>query len=118
MPEPTLFQKIFNGEIKGEILYKDDLVFVIKDIFPKAKVHLLIIPIEPIVTAADIEPKHEPTIGRMFTVARKMAEELGIAETGYRLIVNCKEWGGQEVMHLHMHLLGGEKLGAMIGRKK
>lgn len=117
MSEPTLFQKIFSGQIKSEILYQDDLVFVINDLYPKAKVHLLIIPIEPIPTAADVEKRHELTIGRMFTVARKMAEERGIAEKGYRLLVNCKEWGGQEIYHLHMHLLGGEPLGPMVGKK-
>lgn len=114
MSEKTLFQKIYAGEIPSEILYKDDLVFVIKDIHPARKVHLLIIPIEPIPTASDIEPQHEAAMGRMFTVARKMAEQFGTAEKGYRLIVNCKEWGGQEVYHLHMHLLGGERVGRMV----
>ena len=112
----TLFQKIYAGEIPAEILYKDEKVFVIKDISPKAKVHLLIIPIEPIPTAADLEEKNELIVGRMFIVARKMAENFGIAENGYRLIVNCREWGGQEVPHLHMHLLGGQRLGAMVGK--
>jgi histidine triad (HIT) family protein len=116
-PTKTLFQKIYDGEINSEILYKDELVFVIKDIHPQAKIHLLIIPIEPIQTVSDLESKHELTAGRLFTVARKMAEQFNISDKGYRLIVNCKADGGQEVPHLHMHLLGGEKLGPMITRK-
>lgn len=111
--EPTLFQKIYNGEIPGEILYKDDLVFVIKNIYPEAKVHLLIIPIKPIPTAADVEFEDEEMLGRLFIAGRKVAEQLQIDKMGYRLIVNCRQHGGQEIYHLHMHLLGGEQLGAM-----
>ena len=110
----TLFQKIYAGEIKSEILYQDELVFVIKDIHPAAKVHLLIIHIEPIPTVSDLQEQHQQVAGRMMIVASKMAHELGIADSGFRLIINCKEDGGQEVYHLHMHLLGGEPLGKMI----
>lgn len=116
MTELTLFQKIYNGEIPAEILYKDEDVFVIKDIHPKAKVHLLIIPIKPIQTVSDVSDEDTMVLGKLFIAARKMAEMFGIAESGYRLIVNCREHGGQEVYHLHMHLLGGEKLGAMVGK--
>lgn len=116
MSEPTLFQKILSGEIKSEILYQDDLVFAIKDIYPKKAVHLLIMPVKPIPTAADVTAADEPALGRMFTVARKLAEQMNIADSGYRLIVNCKQDGGQEVYHLHMHLLGGEPVGPMTSK--
>ena len=116
MSELTLFQKILKGEIKSEILYQDELVFVIRDIHPAKKIHLLIIPVKPIPTVSDVIPEDEPMIGHMFTVARRMAEQFEIAESGYRLIINCKAHGGQEVYHLHMHLLGGEPIGPMVSR--
>ncbi len=111
---PTLFEKIIAGDIDADILYQDELVTAFRDIHPRAKTHILVIPNEPIPTAADVESKHEAALGRLFTTARKVAEEEGIAEDGYRLIVNCKEHGGQEIYHLHMHLVGGEHLGKML----
>ena len=75
---------------------------------------MLIVPNEPIPTVADVEARHEAALGRLFTVARAVAEQEGIAEDGYRLIVNCREHGGQEVDHLHVHLLGGRPLGPML----
>lgn len=116
-PSKTLFQKIFSGEINGEILYKDDLVFAIADISPRAAIHILIIPIEPIPTAADVTSTHEAALGRLFTVAARLAREFGISETGYRLVVNCKDDAEQEVYHLHMHMIGGQKLGPMTTSK-
>ena len=67
-------------------------------------------------TVNDVEPEHELALGRLFTVARKLAAEAGIAENGYRLIMNCNQHGGQEVYHIHMHLVGGKALGAMVAR--
>ena len=112
----TIFGKIIEGEIDADVLYKDDLVTAFRDVNPQAPVHVLIVPNEAIPTAADVEAHHETALGRLFTVARKIAEDEGIAEDGYRLIVNTREHGGQEVFHLHMHLLGGRPLGPMLAR--
>ena len=114
MADETLFTKIINGEIPADIVHRDDRVTAFRDISPQAPTHVLIVPNEPIPTVADVEESHEAVLGRLFTVARRIAEEDGIAEDGYRLIVNCREHGGQEVFHLHMHLLGGRPLGPML----
>lgn len=110
----TIFGKIVRREIPSDILYQDELVTAFRDTGPQAPTHILIVPNEPIPTAADVTERDEPALGRLFTVARKIAEQEGIAERGYRLIVNCREDGGQEVFHLHMHLLGGRPLGRMV----
>ncbi len=117
MAEETIFSKIIRKEIPAEILYQDDLVTAFRDINPAAPTHILIIPNKLIPTAADVENEDEITLGRLFTVARKLAEQENIAESGYRLIVNCKQDGRQEVYHLHMHLLGGRDMGFMVSRK-
>ncbi|MFO7893494.1 MAG: HIT domain-containing protein [Longimicrobiales bacterium] len=112
----TIFGKIIEGEVDADVVYKDDLVTAFRDVNPQAPVHVLIVPNERIPTVADVEAHHETTLGRMFTVARKLAEDEGIDEDGFRLIVNTREHGGQEVFHLHMHLLGGRPLGPMLAR--
>jgi histidine triad (HIT) family protein len=114
---PTIFSKIIAREIPSEIVYQDDLVTAFKDINPQAPVHILIVPNKEIPTAADVTADDELALGRLFTAARKIAEEQGIAASGYRLIVNCKNDGGQEVYHLHMHLVGGHPLGRMLTRR-
>lgn len=113
MTQDTLFAKIVRREIPADIVYQDDLVTAFRDIHPQAPVHVLIVPNAVVPTAADAETEHEAALGRMFTAARKIAEREGLGE-GYRLIVNCKDHGGQEVYHLHMHLLGGRPLGPML----
>jgi len=115
MQQDSLFAKIVRRELPADILYQDDLVTAFRDIHPQAPVHVLIVPNVSIPTAADVLPEHEAALGRMFTVARRVAEEQGL-EQGYRLMVNCKEHGHQEVFHLHMHLLGGRPLGPMLTR--
>ncbi len=112
----TLFEKIICGDISAEIVYSDDRVTAFRDIGPKAPTHILIVPNKPIPTVNDVKEEDEATLGRLFTVARKLAEDDGIADEGYRLIVNCNSHGGQEVFHLHMHLLGGRPLGPMLSR--
>ena len=114
MPPETIFSKIIRREIPAAILHQDELVTAFRDIGAQAPTHVLIVPNELVPTAADVAPRHEAALGRMFTVARRIAEQEGIAEDGYRLIVNCRAHGGQEVSHLHMHLVGGRPLGRML----
>lgn len=114
MAEETIFSKIIRQEIPTPLLYQDDLVTAFRDISPQVESHILIIPNKLIPTVNDVTDEDELTMGRMFTVARKLAKEEGIDERGYRLIVNCNQEGGQEVYHLHMHLLGGQPLGKML----
>src|SRR5580698_561079 len=113
---PTLFEKIIAGDLPATVLYRDPRVIAFLDIRPAAPVHILIVPNKPIPTANDIADEDEALIGHMFIVARDLARQQGIAESGYRLIINCKAHGGQEVYHLHVHLLGGRPLGPMVTR--
>jgi histidine triad (HIT) family protein len=116
-PAETIFSKIIRQEIPAPLLFQDELVTAFRDITPQAKSHILIVPNKLIPTVNDIEAEDELTIGRMFTVAKKLAKEEGIAEDGYRLIMNCNQDGGQEIYHIHMHLVGGQKLGRMLAAK-
>ena len=117
MAEETIFSKIIRREIPADIVYQDELVTAFRDIAPQAPSHILIIPNVFIATMNDVKPEHEQALGRMMTVAAKIAEQEGLAEDGYRLIVNCNRHGGQEVYHIHMHLLGGRALGPMLSHK-
>lgn len=114
MAEETIFSKIIRQEIPTDLLYQDELVTAFRDISPQASTHILIIPNKLIPTVNDIEADDELTMGRLFTVAKKLAKEEGIAEDGFRLIMNCNQHGGQEVYHIHLHLLGGQALGKML----
>lgn len=104
-----LFCKIIKGEIPSEKVYEDEEILAFKDINPKAPVHILVIPKKHIASAKEITKEDELLIGRMFLVINQIAKDFGL-ENGYRIINNCDEDGGQEVMHLHFHLLGGKKL--------
>lgn len=110
----TIFSKIVKGEADADIVYQDDLVTAFRDINPAASTHILIVPNKEIPTVNDLTEADEQVAGRMFIVAKKLAQEEGVAEKGFRLIVNCNDHGGQEVYHLHMHLIGGRPLGPMI----
>lgn len=114
MAEETIFSKIIRREIPADILYQDELVTAFSDISPQAPTHILIIPNELIPTVNHIKPEHEIALGRMLVVAAKIAAQQNIATDGYRLIINCNRHGGQEVYHIHMHLLGGRPLGPML----
>ncbi|CAH0540664.1 purine nucleoside phosphoramidase [Vibrio marisflavi] len=114
MAEETIFSKIIRKEIPADIVYEDELVTAFRDISPRAPTHILIIPNKLIPTVNDVTADDEATMGRMFTVARKLAEQEGVSEDGYRLLVNCNKHGGQEVYHIHMHLVGGRPLGPML----
>lgn len=111
---PTLFERIVAREIPADIVYQDDEITAFRDIHPRAPVHILIVPNKPIATVNDIADADAPLVGRLFLVARDLARKLGIAADGYRLLVNCNEHGGQEVFHLHLHLVGGAPLGPMV----
>jgi histidine triad (HIT) family protein len=113
----TIFSKIIQGEIPADIVYQDDLVTAFRDINPLAPTHILIVPNKEIPTVNDLTEEDEQVAGRILLVAKKLAEQEGIAENGYRLIVNCNEHGGQEVFHLHLHLIGGRPLGPMVLRQ-
>jgi len=114
MAEETIFSKIIRQEIPTPLLYQDDLVTAFRDISPQANSHILIIPNKLIPTINDVDDEDELTLGRMVTVAKKLAKEEGIDKNGYRLIMNCNQHGGQEVYHIHMHLVGGQALGKML----
>ena len=116
MPEETIFSRIIRKEISSDMVYQDELVTAFVDINPQAPVHILVIPNKVIPTVNDVTAEDELALGRMFTVAAKIAADYGIAEDGYRLMVNCNRDGGQEVYHLHMHILGGRRLGPMLVR--
>ena len=107
----TIFEKIIAGEIPATIVYRDTQVIAFRDIAPHAPVHVVIAPIKPIATTDDLVDDDAALIGHMVIVARDLARREGIAASGYRLIFNCREDGGQSVYHLHMHLLGGKRLG-------
>ena len=113
MADGCIFCKIRDGEIPSDMLYRDDDCFVIRDINPAAPTHLLIIPTRHFTYLSGLTAEFLPVIGRMFAVTKQMAECEGIAESGYRLIINQGNDSGQEVPHLHLHLIGGRRLGAM-----
>jgi histidine triad (HIT) family protein len=110
---PTLFERIISGELPATIVYKDERVTAFRDIHPRAPTHILIVPNKPIPTSNDIVVEDETLVGHIILVAAQIARGEGIAESGYRLIINCNRDSGMEVSHLHVHLLGGKPLGAM-----
>jgi histidine triad (HIT) family protein len=105
----TIFKKIIDREIPAKIVYEDDLCLAFEDINPRAPTHLLVIPKKEIVSVDGIEPVDEALIGHLFTAMRKIAAQLGLTG-GYRVVTNCGRDAGQEVMHIHFHLLAGRKL--------
>ena len=111
----TIFSKIIKREIPADIVYEDDEVLAFRDINPQAPVHVLIIPKVEIATVNDIQPEQAELIGKMVLAAQHIAKQEGIAEDGYRLVVNCNRHGCQVVFHLHLHLMGGRQLRGMSG---
>lgn len=104
-----LFCKIINKEIPSDFLYEDDKLVAFKDINPQAPIHILIVPKEHIPSNDDISPEDSGLVGHVFTIAKKLARENGLEE-GYRIVNNCKDYGGQTVDHIHFHLLGGRQM--------
>ena len=113
-PEETIFSQIIRKEIPSDMVFQDDLVTAFRDISPQRPTHVLIVPNKLIPTVDDVTDEDEAVLGRMLTVAKKIARDEGISEDGYRLIINCRDHGRQEVQHIHMHLLGGADTGPMI----
>lgn len=106
----TVFQKIIRKEIPADIVYEDEDILAFWDIRPIAPVHILVIPKKPIESIAAMTDEDAPVVGRMFLVARDIAENLNISEKGYKLLIRVGRDGGQEVPHLHLHLIGGARL--------
>lgn len=112
--EDCLFCKIIKKEIPSEIVYEDDEIIAFKDINPVAPIHILVIPKKHIESLNDLEKEDEILIGKIYTKIKDIGIKQGLEKTGYRVIVNCGKDAGQEVMHLHFHLVGGKKLGQKI----
>ena len=105
-----LFCKLINGEIKTDSVYEDDDVFAFRDISPQAPVHILVIPKQHIATLNDTDDSHTNLLGKLVLTAKAIAKKEGLADNGYRLVMNCNEDGGQTVFHIHLHLLAGRSL--------
>ena len=106
-----LFCKMVSGEIAPDTVYEDDQVLAFRDISPQAPTHILVIPKEHIGTLNDIDDAHRDTIGRLVQTAARVAEQEGVAESGYRTVMNCNDDGGQTVFHIHLHLMAGRRMG-------
>lgn len=117
MAEETVFSRIIRREIPADIVYQDERVTAFTDVRPQAPAHVLIVPNKLIPTLNEVSAEDEGVLGHMLVVAAEVAKRQGIAKDGYRLIINCGPNGGQEVYHLHMHLLGGRRLGPMLARR-
>jgi histidine triad (HIT) family protein len=105
-----IFCRIINGEVSSKKVYEDDMVYAFEDINPQAPVHTLIVPKKHIPTILDVTDKDNELIGYMFQIANKIARQKGIAERGFRLVMNCNHESGQTVFHIHLHLLGGRPM--------
>lgn len=105
-----LFCSIINGDIPSTKVYEDETVYAFKDINPMAPVHVLIVPKKHLSSINDVTEENSAVVAHIYEVAAKLAKELGISESGYRVVSNCGADAGQTVFHLHFHLLGGKKL--------
>ena len=115
MTDSCIFCKIVSEEAKAEIVYRDEQVTAFRDIHPAAPTHILIVPNKHIESVGTLDVEDEPLIGHLFTVARQLAEKDGISKGGYRLITNTGANGGQTVFHLHVHLIGGQRMRYPMG---
>lgn len=115
MSDSCIFCKIIGGQARGTIVYRDERVTAFRDAHPVAPTHILIVPNRHIESVGVLEPEDEPLVGHIFTVARQLAEQAGIARGGYRLITNTGPDGGQSVFHLHVHLIGGHRMRYPMG---
>lgn len=108
--EKTIFSRIIDREIPGTFVYEDEHAVAIRDIHPAAPTHVLVIPRKPIRSLSDLAEEDAQLAGHLLMVVKKIAEQEGLAERGYRVVVNTGEEGGQTVPHLHLHILGGKQL--------
>jgi histidine triad (HIT) family protein len=106
-----LFCKILAREIPADVVYDSDTVFAFRDINPQASTHVVIIPKQHIATINDIKVDDQAIVGSLFTAASEIAKQEGLSDRGYRVVMNCNEDAGQTVFHIHLHLLGGRKMG-------
>jgi len=112
--QDCIFCKIIKGEIPSNKVYEDDEILVFHDINPAAPIHILVIPKKHISMLTDLRKEDEALVGKIYTTINKIAEKEGFKEQGYRVIANCGKDSGQEVMHIHFHILAGKKLGDKI----
>jgi len=105
-----LFCKMVAGEIKPDVVFEDDEVLAFRDVNPQAPLHVLVIPKIHISTVNDLTPEHASLVGRMYLAAQKIAADEGVAEPGYRMVMNCNAEAGQSVYHIHLHVLGGRPM--------
>ena len=115
MSDSCVFCKIVSKEAKAEIVYRDEQVTAFRDVHPVAPTHILIVPNKHIESVGTLDEEEEQLMGHLFTVARKLGEDEGIAKGGYRLITNSGTNGGQTVYHLHVHLIGGQRMRYPMG---
>jgi len=109
--EECLFCRMVAGEIKPDTVYEDDEMLAFRDINPQAPLHVLVIPKRHIATSNDLDAEDAGLVGRLVLAARRIAADEGVDEAGYRLVINCNAGAGQSVFHVHVHLLGGRRLG-------
>ena len=110
-----IFCRIVEGKIPSDIVYQDKEIIAFRDIKPQAPVHLVIIPRKHIPSLDQLKESDSALVGRMVAIANQLAKDEGVAQKGYRVVINCGKEGGQLVPHLHLHLLGGRKLSDQIG---
>lgn len=108
--QDCLFCKILDGEIPADIVYESDTAVGFRDINPQAPIHMVVIPRQHIATINDIDPADEALVGSLFSAARKIAADEGLADDGYRAVMNCNAAAGQTVFHIHLHVLGGRQM--------
>jgi histidine triad (HIT) family protein len=110
-----IFCKIVEGKIPSDTVYQDEEIIAFRDINPQAPVHIVIIPRKHIASLSQLSQSESALVGRMVAIANKLAQDEGIAERGYRVVINCGQEGGQLVPHLHLHLVGGRRLSDQVG---
>ncbi len=115
MPDQCIFCRIAAGEAPADIVYEDESYVAFRDILPKAPTHILVIPRMHIASSAELGRGQEELAGGLIIIAKSLAEQEGIVEKGYRLVINCGSEGGQQVPHLHLHLIGGKQLSGAMG---
>jgi len=115
MAEECIFCRIVAGEVPSDIVYQDEDFLAFRDISPQAPTHVLVIPKTHITSPAELTEGQQGLVGRLIIIAKNLAEREGVAERGYRLVINCGPDGGQVVPHLHLHIIGGRRLDDKLG---